>query len=261
IRQFLTHTDSINVKQSQVYRYLMRPRRDSEPRVREGDDATGLRKRRPSIEFICLRRYSSFFPFVPRPSAFRALGGGYFLRLHDTRDMPGQSYGIAIDPGPDFIGNLYRCGFSLSDIDMVVVTHDHADHAASLDPMLSLLGYRLRFRDRSYHGPRRRDEVGRLRGPKAYGEAQRLLIVGNESVARRLEFFNPPHMSARNEPRPDAVRVMSFDEFSAFQVADEATEVRKQADFDVPSDLRLTPVMSTRHGDGYGFLAYGMGVP
>lgn len=260
IRQFLTHTDSINVKQSQVYRYLMRPRRDSGSGMRELDPPLGQSKRKPSIEFICLRRYSSFFPFVPRPSAFRALGGGYFVRLHDTRDLPGASYGIAIDPGPDFIGNLYRCGFSLSDIDMVVVTHDHADHAASIDPLLSLLGYRLRFGDRTYVGPKRQPEQegGGLRGPKAYGEAHRLLIVGNESVARRLDFFNPPHMTAPNEPRRDAVRVMSFDEFAAFQAADESADLRKRADFEVPSDLRLTPVPSTRHRDGYGFLAYGM---
>lgn len=258
IRQFLTHTDSINVKQSQVYRYLMRRRRDDEA------DATGqvsgAAHRPPSIEFICLRRYSSFFPFVPRPSAFRALGGGYLVRLHNTRDFPGRSYGIAIDPGPDFIGNLYRCGFSLSDIDMVVVTHDHADHAASLDPLLSLLGYRLRFGDKKYAGPRRSGEEAAkgLRGPKAYGPARRLLIVGNESVARRLDFFNAPHMSSKLVPRPDAVRVMSFDEFSTFQVASESAPARKHAEFEVPRDLRLTPVLSTRHYDGYGFLSYGM---
>jgi hypothetical protein len=260
IRAFLTHTDSINVKQSQVYRYLMRARRDEDSHLREADYSMERPDKPPSIELICLRRYSSFFPFVPRPSAFRALGGGYFIRLHNTKERPGRAYGVAIDPGPDFIDNLYRCGFSLSDIDMIVVTHDHADHAANLDPLLSLLGYRIRFGDKTYTRPPRRskEEVGELRGPKAYGEARRLLIVGNESVARRLDFFNPPHMSSPQGPRVDAVRVLSFDEFSTYQALDEDADVRKQAEFEIPSELCLKPVMSIRHDDGYGYLAYGM---
>ncbi len=260
IRAFLTHTDSINVKQSQVYRYLMRARRDEDSHLREADYSMDRPEKPPSIELICLRRYSSFFPFVPRPSAFRALGGGYFVRLHNTKERPGRAYGIAIDPGPDFIGNLYRCGFSLSDIDMIVVTHDHADHAANLDPLLSLLGYRIRFGDKTYARPPRRPkgEVGELRGPKAYGEGRRLLIVGNESVARRLDFFNPPHMSSPQGPRVDAVRVLSFDELSTYQALGEDADVRKQAEFELPSELCLKPVMSIRHDDGYGYLAYGM---
>jgi glyoxylase-like metal-dependent hydrolase (beta-lactamase superfamily II) len=42
-----------------------------------------------------------------------------------------MSFGIVIDPGGGYIENLYRCGFSLADIDMIIVTHDHADHLSS----------------------------------------------------------------------------------------------------------------------------------
>ena len=122
-------TDSINVRKSQIHRFLMRPKL-AEPLP--GSHQT------PAIEFICMRRYSSPFPLLPRPSAFRALGGGYFVRLHGG-DAP---YGIVVDPGVDFVENLYRSGYSLSDIDMIVVSHDHVDHLGALDPLLSLLHVR-----------------------------------------------------------------------------------------------------------------------
>ena len=129
---FFMHTDSINVRKSQAHHFLMKA-----AQTKELPDAT-----LPAIEFVCMRRYSSAFPLLPRPSAFRALGGGYFVRLHadigqdGSRPMP---FGIVVDPGVDFVENLYRTGYSVSDIDMIVITHDHVDHLGSLDPLLSLL--------------------------------------------------------------------------------------------------------------------------
>jgi hypothetical protein len=125
---FFMHTDSINVRKSQVHRYLMQPSVCEEPEI------VG-----PAIEFVCMRRYSSAFPLLPRPSAFRALGGGYFVRLHGGSRSPRRPYGIVIDPGPDFIENLYRTGFSLNDTDLIIVTHDHVDHLGALDSLLSIL--------------------------------------------------------------------------------------------------------------------------
>jgi tetratricopeptide (TPR) repeat protein len=193
------HTDSINVRKAQTHRFLMRERAPAEvpkdapnhkskrkKRDRphgtgdEGTTATGDRETlchagadvddgrdeivEPTIEYVCMRRYSSAFPLLPRPSAFRAHGGGYFIRLHrrwhrkrkvgaaidpcpeGTRrpSLPAEArpFGIVVDPGPDFIENLYRTGFSLSDIDMIVVTHDHVDHLNSLESLLSLMNYR-----------------------------------------------------------------------------------------------------------------------
>jgi tetratricopeptide (TPR) repeat protein len=135
---FLAHTDSSNVKLAQVYRYLAQERYVRKEALALA--GTGV----PSLDLICLRRYSSFFPFLPRPSASRAPGGGYFVHLHDHGREP---FGIVIDPGPDFADNLYRCGYGLADIDMILVTHDHADHIASLDALLSLIGYRQRASD------------------------------------------------------------------------------------------------------------------
>jgi tetratricopeptide (TPR) repeat protein len=149
---FFMSTDSTNVRKSQVHRFLMRNRSTSSlPGTLDSE----------KIEFVCMRRYSSAFPMLPRPSAFRALGGGYFVRLHGTARPatcdgsdaeaarvqgtvdPGKSarvkYGVVIDPGMDFVENLYRTGYSIGDIDMIIVTHDHVDHLGSLDPLFSLL--------------------------------------------------------------------------------------------------------------------------
>ncbi len=257
----LTHTDSINVRQSQVYRYLMQPKRP--PRgmgpAESWDRPNGSAERRePAIEFVCLRRYSSFFPFVPRPSAFRSVGGGYLLRLHHHDESCPQPYGIAIDPGPDFIENLYRCGFGLGDINMIVLTHDHPDHTVDLDPILSLLGYRMQQGDRTFVPPRRSRSDG--------DPVRRLLIVGNESVARQLSFFNKPHRSwpqaAKTEnQRPDAIQVVSFDELDAFlEELRQVRETLREPEVAVPRELRIKPVVSIRHVDGYGMLAYGFRV-
>ncbi len=133
-------TDSINVRKSQIHRFLMKRAADS---FLPGDDVG------PAIEFVCMRRYSSPFPLLPRPSAFRALGGGYFVRLHHkagadsaaTVDQA-QTYGVVVDPGVDFVENLYRTGYCLDDVHMIVLTHDHVDHLGAFDPLLSLLHVR-----------------------------------------------------------------------------------------------------------------------
>jgi hypothetical protein len=257
ISGLLTHTDSINVRQAQVYRFLMQPKRPARSispaeswRV-SGSNRVGEASEEPAIEFICLRRYSSFFPFVPRPSAFRSLGGGYLLRLHHKDEACPGPFGVAVDPGPDFIDNLYRCGFGLGDVNMVILTHDHPDHAVDLAPILSLLGYRMKQGDNTFKPP----------NPKREKAARRLLIVGNESVAQQLRFFNKPHLSeiGANEPkRPDAIQVVSFDEFDGFFRETMALRERdEQPEVAIPDQLRLRPVVSIRHSDSYGMLAYG----
>jgi hypothetical protein len=139
-------TDSINVRESQIHRFLMKEKLP---------DRAPLKHDSPAIEFICMRRYSSPFPLLPRPSAFRALGGGYFLRLHQNDSEPASApYGVVVDPGVDFVENLYRSGYSLGDIDMIVITHDHVDHLGGLDPLLSLLHVRSQIFSQQHEGHR-----------------------------------------------------------------------------------------------------------
>ncbi|HST33680.1 MAG TPA: MBL fold metallo-hydrolase [Solirubrobacteraceae bacterium] len=158
-----------------------------------------------------------------------------------------KPFGIAVDPGPDFLDNLYRCGYSLADIHMVVLTHDHADHIASLDALLALMGIRM------------------ILGDKTFNRHERLTIVGNESVVGRYEFFNVAHPVKRNElgeydARRDAVKVMSFDDFYELsKLRGKARKERKEADqvFLEPTSLRIEPVRTVDHYDATGYVAQG----
>jgi ribonuclease BN (tRNA processing enzyme) len=270
---FLAHSDSSNVKLAQVYRYLMR-----EPR----DEETEVEHREHSLDFVCLRRYSSFFPFLPRPSAFRAPGGGYLVQLREP-GSDSEPFGIAIDPGPDFLENLYRVGYSLADIQMIVVSHDHADHIASLDALMALLYHRKSLGDRTF------DRDG-----------GRLLVIGNESVCRRYGFYNQMHPTEPDEEddkslaeRRDAVCVLDFeaaaralatpveergenrervkvrvrreevaskDAAPVAAVSDDADPVAKYKEVTAvvgPPGLRIEPVQTYRHADAHGHMAQG----
>jgi tetratricopeptide (TPR) repeat protein len=242
---FLDHTDSSNVKLAQVYRYLMQ-----ETHGRAGDTAAVS----PTIDIVCLRRYSSFFPFLPRPAAFRAPGGGYLVQVRESLETAkregkedAKPFGVAVDPGADFLDNLYRCGYSLADIHMVVLTHDHADHIASLDALLALMGIRM------------------ILGDKTFSDDRRLTIVGNESVVKRYEFFNDLHPVRKNtkgeaEKRRDAVKVMDFEEFyriSRLKGAQRFDEVKEAKILLEPASLCIEPIQTIDHYDATGYVSQG----
>jgi ribonuclease BN (tRNA processing enzyme) len=98
--------------------------------------ANKLEGREPANKFVVLRRWQSFNPIIPRPhgadlARAHVPGGGYFLVWNNK--------GIAIDPGFNFIQNLYDEGFSIEDIDAVIITHAHIDHDNELSNILTLL--------------------------------------------------------------------------------------------------------------------------
>lgn len=219
---FLAHTDSSNVKLAQVYRYLMQPPRGTWSRETSTEEFT--------MNLVCLRRYSSFFPFLPRPRSFRAPGGGYFVRLREC-GKEAAPFGIAIDPGPSFIENLYRCGYGLADIHMIVITHDHADHIASLDALLALIDYR-----------RELDEV-------RFSKAEKLAIVGNESVCDRYSFFK--------KKENGTLKVLTFKEIWEItkNPHKRAGRVKAAKIFLLPETLTIEPVRSWNHDDTAGSIA------
>ncbi len=242
---FLDHTDSSNVKLAQVYRYLMQ-----KSHGRAGDTAAVS----PTIDIVCLRRYSSFFPFLPRPAAFRAPGGGYLVQVRETHETArregkdeARPFGVAVDPGADFLDNLYRCGYSLADIHMIVLTHDHADHIASLDALLALMGIR------------------KLIGDNTFDPGRRLTIVGNESVVKRYEFFNydhPVRTNKKGEPaeRKDAVKVMNFEEFhriSHLKGKARLDQVEQAKILLEPASLCIEPIKTIDHYDATGHVSQG----
>jgi len=85
-----------------------------------------------SLHFLGLQRWNS-----TSPAQGRSLGGGYFI--YHTEDYGKIDLGIAVDPGFDFVRNLFHAGFSLADIDVVILSHAHVDHVRDFESMISLL--------------------------------------------------------------------------------------------------------------------------
>ena len=117
LSRMFQYTDNYSLRNKEMFKYLNRERT--------------LQNNKETIsKLFVLRRWSSFTPAVPRPTTFHNRGGGYFV-IHKGK-------GIAIDPGFDFTINLYQEGFSVNDIDSVIITHDHIDHHADFDTLLTL---------------------------------------------------------------------------------------------------------------------------
>lgn len=86
----------------------------------------------PALHFVGLQRWNS-----TSPARGQSLGGGYVL--YYTGPYGNVELGLAIDPGFDFIRNLFHEGFSLSDIDIVLLSHAHIDHIRDFESMVTLL--------------------------------------------------------------------------------------------------------------------------
>lgn len=217
LHSLLTHTESIEARRSQVHEHLVRP---------AGRDVG--ERGEPAIEFECLRRYSSAFPLLPRPREFHSHGGGYFARVH-VGD-PDHAIGIAIDPGTSYVETLYRAGYGIADVDVMVITHDHVDHASSFEPFLAL-----------------RYEASQV-APEL--QERKLWILGNASVLARWKRFG--------RYDNDSLRFVALENPKA--VARVARKLNRR--LAVPADpqhgtperearLRLTPLPSTLDGTGH----------
>ena len=85
-----------------------------------------------AIHFLGLQRWNS-----TSPAQGRSLGGGYLIYHTDEKGY--VDLGVAIDPGFDFVRNLFHVGFSLADIDVVLLSHAHVDHVRDFESMVTLL--------------------------------------------------------------------------------------------------------------------------
>jgi len=104
------------------------------------------------------KHWNSETPVIPRmvrpTDRYRrlqaySLGGGYFLAAHNC--------GLAIDPGYNFTQMLFsEYGFTICDIDAVIVTHDHPDHWGDLANLVLLKHIaRSRYQGRTKSRPLR----------------------------------------------------------------------------------------------------------
>ncbi len=97
----------------------------------------------PGLYFLGLQRWNS-----SSPAEGYSVGGGYLI-YHLDDDEKKVSYGIAIDPGFDFIRNLFHMGFSLNDIDIVLISHAHIDHVRDFESIVTLF-FELAKRKKQY---------------------------------------------------------------------------------------------------------------
>lgn len=82
-------------------------------------------RRRHFLEQNCLimlKAFSSSMPILLNyaEGSENYSGGGFYIRW--------QGCGIAVDPGYRFIERLHEAGYSVLDIDVVIITHEHIDH-------------------------------------------------------------------------------------------------------------------------------------
>lgn len=103
----------------------------AQSRDKEDQSVADKKEGKLTNKLVVLRRWQSFNPKIPRPHSHAIRGGGYFLIWGGK--------GVVVDPGYDFLQNFYDEGFSIADIDAVVVTHTHPDHEDDLSTLSTLV--------------------------------------------------------------------------------------------------------------------------
>jgi hypothetical protein len=125
-RKCMQYIDNVVTIPQQTSQHLMREGyKGRTKKLRETHNGGALNK------LAVLRRWQSYNPKVPHPRSMDIRGGGLFLHWYGK--------GIVIDPGYNFVQNFYDQGYSLEDIDAVVLTHAHPDHDDELSTILTLL--------------------------------------------------------------------------------------------------------------------------
>jgi len=98
---------------------------------------------RPSPSFrnryglTVLRRWQSFTPALSSGSEVGEKGGGYFV--YKTNKKGEIKEGIVVDPGFNFLENFFEEGFSIRDINAILLTHSHPDHSSDLMSIITLV--------------------------------------------------------------------------------------------------------------------------
>lgn len=133
-----------------------------------------------ALHFLGLQRWNSL-----TPAQGRSVGGGYFIYRTDERGL--VDLGIAIDPGFDFVRNLFRMGFSLRDIDIVLISHAHPDHLWDFESMVHLI-HELDEKEKVTH---------RFNVILTLGSYQRLNHIITNQILRK--YINPLVVDIRKE--------------------------------------------------------------
>ena len=185
-----------------------------------------------AIHFLGLQRWNS-----SSPAQGRSLGGGYLI--YYTDDNGRIDLGIAIDPGFDFVRNLFHVGFSLADIDVVLLSHAHVDHVRDFESMVTLLS-ELRKRTKNAN-----KEIKR-----------KLHAIMTLGVYRRLEYlFDNPRLREFIEPyildieKEIDAEFLDKCKFEFIQAEDQSDKSDKAEPSKKPNLVRFVPVLPGENGE------------
>ena len=162
--------------------------------------------KKDALHFMGLQRWNSL-----TPAQGRSVGGGYLI--YKTNSKGEVELGIAIDPGFDFVRNLFRMGFSLKDIDIILISHAHPDHLWDFESIIQLL-HDLEEKEKITH---------RINVVFTLGSYKRLEHIIVNSELRR--FMNPLVVDIRKEINPKFLEEFKSTpfKFSLHKNVDEST--------------------------------------
>jgi len=200
-----------------------------------------------SINFIGLQRWNSSTPAIAL-----SLGGGYFI--YQTDDKGTVELGIAIDPGFNFLENLFSMGFTLSDIDFILITHGHADHIRDFEPIIDLLHFMRKERT---------DKTDRSKDKKVYvilslGVYDRLKRTISDTSYR--EYLSDTYIIDIDKEIEDGIKEGKSDALPQFGFKREGDKWIGSETLNLSSsDLIVKPTWAyhddkTKISDSYGFI-------
>lgn len=119
---------------------------------------------------IILKAFSSSMPILLNYAKGNEnySGGGFYIRWN--------GYGIAVDPGYRFIERLHEAGYSVLDIDVVIVTHEHIDHT-----------HDIRLLDDLHYNASRQNREHEYRW-----DSDLFSIVRNPAVPHKISWYMDP---------------------------------------------------------------------
>ena len=175
---------------------IRKKKRDFEERIAEAIGRPRvIGKDGDNGSLFTLRDWNSFSPILRRDlrghtdsGPAERLGGGYFLTW--------RGHGIAIDPGVDFVTQLYRKGLSIADIDTVIVTHCHLDHTRDVE---SLVDLNYRYNQHQDHSPH--SDAGEFRQIQFF-LADSALEKYNGYLKASGCCESPTQLRRKDEPKP-----------------------------------------------------------
>jgi len=211
-------------------------------------------------ELVVLRRWSSYTPLLTQ-RGHETVGGGYLLQW--------QGHRVAIDPGVGFIRNVHELDCAAYDFSTLIMTHQHVDHCADLEPLLSL--FKVRGEEAGGYGKKKVAVLYSKSGRQRWGSSllrnddvdERAVVAqsGQEGLIAQTStdkgiYLTPTPLHGHRDAVDEAYRKGRGESVGrsptgfglAFRLVDDKREVR----VGITSDTGYTDGAGARAGAGFG---------